>query len=253
MKKLALFPLIAIILTAVTPAADARNIYVARHGQVGIGIKAISETRLTDLGIEQARQLADYLVNKRKFNGKIYVSPFYRTTETASYTAKLLNQKMILEPGIQEMAPHKTPSPRGMTLKEINSYFPGKTVPGKRYRDPWRLCQEDNRKRFIRVSKALEEILAEEKGDILLVCHGASVTDLVKNLNNRRPSRKVKPAKGMVWNCALFAFELNDKNEVIKAEYITGFIPKKNLTNNFKEPKIPRPDDPRYKSTKKKK
>ena len=250
MKKRFLLPLIVMILTAVTATAGARNIYVARHGQVGIGIKAISETRLTDLGIEQAQQLADYLVNKRKFNGKIYVSPFYRTTETASYTAKLLNQKMILEPGIQEMAPHKTPSPRGMTLKEINGYFPGKTVPGKRYRDPWRLCQEDNRKRFFRVSKALEEILAEEKGDILLVCHGASVGDLVKALNNKRPSRNVKPVKGMAWNCVLFAFELNSRNEVIKGEYITDFIPEKNLTNNFKAPKIPRPDDPRYQKVK---
>ena len=82
MKKAHLFLLIILLLAAITAPVCARNVYVARHGQVGFPVKAISETRLTDLGIEQAQQLADYLVNQRKFNGNVYVSPFYRTTET---------------------------------------------------------------------------------------------------------------------------------------------------------------------------
>lgn len=239
MKKL--FILIFAVL-ALNLSVHARNIYVARHGQVGHGIKEISETRLTDLGLEQARQLGEYLVKNRKFRGVIYASPFYRTTETALQTAKILKKKVILEPGIQELATAPKPSPRGMTLREIEHYFPGQTLPGKRYADHWRLCNENSAQRFQRVSQALEAILAEEKGDILLVGHGASVNDLVKALNNKRPSRKVKPAKGTTWNCVLFAFEIDAKGDVIRAEYITEFIPEKNLTSNkkFKIPRSPK-------------
>ena len=219
---------------------EARHIYVTRHGQVGYPVKAISETRLTELGIKQAQQLGRYLTGTRKFNGVIYASPFYRTTETALYTAELLHKKVLLEPGIQEIAQAPKPSPRGMTLKEINGYFPGKTLPGKRFADNWRLCGETSQMRFQRVSRALEAILKEEKGDILLVGHGASVNDLVKALNNKRPSRKVKPAKGTVWNCSLFIFELNEKEDVINAEYTTAFMKKEELTNNLKKEKTPR-------------
>ena len=234
-KRIGLF--LAAVLLSFSLAG--RTIYVARHGQVGHGVKAISETRLTDLGIEQAKRLGDYLVNKRKFRGVIYASPFYRTTETALYTACLLDRKVLLEPGIQEVASSPRPAPRGMTLKEINHYFPGRTLPGKRYKDHWRLCGENTAMRFIRVSQTLEKVLAEEAGDVLFVGHGASVNDLVKALNNKRPSRKVKPAKGMVWNCSLFAFELNEKGEVTRAEYITEYIPDEKLTNNFKSYKVP--------------
>ena len=37
------------------------------------------------------------MVKDLKFKGNIYVSPFYRTIETASFTGKLLDQKLILE------------------------------------------------------------------------------------------------------------------------------------------------------------
>ena len=50
---------------------SARTVYVARHAQVGIGIKEIKETRITpDLGVKQAQALADFLVKKLKFRVK---------------------------------------------------------------------------------------------------------------------------------------------------------------------------------------
>ena len=50
----------------------------------------IKELALTDLGVNQAQALAKYLIEKEKFNGKIYVSPFYRTIQTGVLTAKWL-------------------------------------------------------------------------------------------------------------------------------------------------------------------
>lgn len=225
---------------------SARTVYVARHAQVGIGIKEISETRITeDLGVSQAKKLADYLVNKLKFNGTIYASPFYRTTETATYTGALLNKKIILEPGLQEMAPYKKPAPRGMTLKEIKSYFGDKVVPCTRYKDGWRLCNETLEMRRVRVAKALDAMLAETKGDLLLVTHGAGVIDLNKIMTARVPG-KGKKLKGTAWNCALYIYELNDKNEVTGYRYTTEFMDDSEVTSNFRCPKIERPGDKRY-------
>ena len=226
---------------------SARTVYVARHAQVGIGIKEIKETRITpDLGVKQAQALADFLVKKLKFNGEIYASPFYRTTETATYTAALLKKKVILEPGLQEMAPAKKPSPPGMDLKKIKSYFGDKIVPGKRYADGWRLFNETPELRKVRVAKALDAILAETKGDVLLVSHGASVNDLNKIFRERRASKKVRIVKGTAWNCALYIYEVNDKGQLIGGRYTTEYMDDKELTSNFRCPKIERPDDPRY-------
>lgn len=226
---------------------SARTIYITRHAQVGPAIKEIKETRITeDLGVIQAQKLANYLVNKIKFNGTVYASPFYRTTETAIYTAKLLNKKVILDPGLQELATSAKPAPPGMKLSQIKSYFGDITVPGKRYKDGWRLCKENLKMRRQRVAKALDAILAETKGDILLVTHGAGVGDLTRALKDRAINKKVKKLKGMAWNCALYIFELNDKGEVISGKYTTEFLDDMELTNNFRSPKIERPADKRY-------
>ena len=244
-SKTFIFTLLLAVLSVLP--LSARTVYVARHAQVGIGIKEIRETRITeDLGVIQAQKLADFMVKKLKFNGTIYASPFYRTTETALYTAKLLNKKVILEPGLQEMAPSKKPSPPGMTLKKINSFFGDKVTPSKRYADGWRLCQENNAMRRIRVAKALDAILAETEGDVLLVSHGACVNDLNKIFRERRATKKVKIIKGNAWNCALYIYEINDKNQMIGGRYTTEFMADTELTSNFRCPKVERPDDKRY-------
>ena len=226
---------------------SARTIYVTRHAQVGTVIKEIKETKITeDLGVIQAQKLANHLVNKLKFNGDIYASPFYRTTETAIYTAKLLNKKVILDPGLQELATSAKPAPPGMKLSQIKSYFGDITVPGKRYKDGWRLCKEPLPMRRQRVAKALDAILAETQGDVLLVTHGAGVGDLDRALKARANNKKVKKMKGTAWNCALYIYELNDKGEVISGKYTTEFLDDMELTNNFRSPKIERPTDKRY-------
>ena len=226
---------------------EARTIYVARHGQVDSKVRVSQTVRdlpLTDLGVKQAKALADFLVREKKFNGKIYVSPFYRTIQTGTYTAKLLNSKVILEPGIQEIAPGKKVS-YSMNLKTIDSLFTGLTVPGKRFSDSWRVCAENAPMRNSRVEKAVEAILAEEKGDILLISHGGIIGPVNRAIMKKN-SGKVKRPSGTAWNCALYIFELDEKDNVVKTAYTTQYMDDKELTSNFRTPKIPRPDDPRY-------
>ena len=243
--KIKKFLTVILALAAVLPLA-ARTVYVVRHAQVGIGIKEISETRITeDLGVTQAKKLADHLVKKLKFNGTIYASPFYRTTETATYTAALLNKKIILEPGLQEMAPYKKPAPKGMTLKQIHSYFEDKVVPGKRYKDGWRLCNETLDMRRVRFAKAIDAILADSKDDLLLVTHGAGIGDINRAMAAKLVGKK-KKLRGDGWNCGLYIYELNDKNQLVGYKYTTEFMDDTELTSNFRCPKIERPNDKRY-------
>ena len=132
-----------------------------------------------------------------------------------------------------------------MGLKDIQDRLPGKVVPGKYFTDDWRIGGENNDARLVRVSNMFDRLLKEDKGDILLVSHGGTVISMYKAMNLRL-AKGVKPVKGIVWNCSLFILELNDQNQVVSASYTTEYMPDEMLTNNFKAPKIPRPDDPRY-------
>ncbi|MBR2345827.1 MAG: histidine phosphatase family protein [Lentisphaeria bacterium] len=243
--------LFSILFAALLLPLAARMVYVTRHGQVGdkkdriilTGGKKASEIKLTALGIEQAKMLADYLVKEKKFNGSIYVSPLYRTIETGTYTAALLNKKVILAPGIQEIA--RTKTPRGMTLAEIEKYFAGKFTAPAGFEDNWRLSNEDNKARQNRVNAALDKILAESQGDLLFVSHGGTVGNIVRYFN-AKCAKGVAKTRGTVWNCSLHAFALDDNGKVVKGYYTTEYMPDAKVTSNFRTPKIPRPDDPKY-------
>ena len=243
MKKIFILLLIGILAHS---SLAGRTVYITRHGQVGdteYFDKAVREIKLTPLGKEQAQMLAEYLTDVKKFRGTVCVSPLYRTIETGIYIADRLNGKVILEPGIQEVAPGKTR--RGMNWKEIESRFPGKTVSGKVFTDDWRLSQENPAARLVRVSNALDRILSEHRGDLLLVAHAAIVGDLVSSMNGRCRTG-VSKVKGTAWNCSLFIFELDENDHVIQASYTTEYMPDEKVTSNFRTPKIPRLDDSRY-------
>ncbi len=246
MKKYLLLLLLVCLLPAVV---SARKVYITRHGQVNskesFRKNKVRELALTELGVNQAGALAKFLVEKYKFNGRIYVSPFFRTIQTGVTVAEQLKSKVILEPGIQEVAKGVRPG-KTMDIKMIQEMFPEMTVPGTRYADPWRLFAENDKARYQRVKKALDAILAEEKGDVLLVSHGGIVSILVNILNKRPASKQVEWTHGISWNCALFVFELDENNKKINGVFTTEFMADKDVTSNFRCPKIERPDDPRY-------
>lgn len=232
-------------------ALEARTIYVTRHGQVGdkkFRDARIKEPKLTDLGVEQSEMLAKYLAETAKFKGTILVSPLYRTIQTGAPTAKALGVKLTLDPGFQEIATHPVPTPRGMTLEEIEKRFPGATEAGPNFKDGWRLCNEDAEMRFKRVASALDRALENYSGDILIVTHAGIANTVVEVMNSRRAENKGRKFRGMPWNCYLYVFEIDDRGKVVSGKYITSHIPDEKLTDNFRCPKIERPDDPRYRT-----
>lgn len=248
MKQFAVF----LLLFGTVFALYGRTVYVTRHAQVGdpqIKHPGAGEYMITPLGKKQAALLADYLVDKLKFNGTILVSPFYRTIETGLAVADKSGKKVYLEPGIQEIAPKG--KGRFMKGKQIAQYFSGKAVPGSAFSDQWRLSNEDNTARQARVNKAIDRILKEHKGDILLVSHGGTCGNIIRAFNEKN-IKGVRSLKGMPWNCSLFVFELNDQDQVIRSSYTTKYMSDDIVTSNFQVPKVPKPDNPSYKMPKKK-
>ncbi len=247
---LTLIALLFCLCSAVVFAGETRTIYVTRHGQVGdknYWDKTLNEPWLTPLGREQATLLGNYL-KKKGFHGTIYASPLLRTIETASLPATILGLKVIPEPGLQEIAQGKRPAPRGMTMKEMHQRFDKLNViqANPAWVEPWRLCNEDADARYVRVSKAIDRILAETKGDLLFVSHGGTVNSANKVLNDRVSDPSLKTTGG-VWNCCLFVYVMDENGKVVKTSYETfNYMPEDKATNNFRCPLIERPDDPRY-------
>ena len=75
------------------------QLYVVRHGQTDYNVKKIFQGRtdipLNENGIEQAKQTAQYFVDKKIDN--ILVSPLTRTKQTASYISKITNIEPIYD------------------------------------------------------------------------------------------------------------------------------------------------------------
>lgn len=216
-----------------------RTIYVTRHGQMGNPeIKAFNgEYALTELGKLQAKQLGKYLKGK-KFNGIIYSSPLYRTMQTAETVAKINNCAVMIDPGLQEYAPVLPElnngkygiCAEGCNKSEIKKYFPQAKL-SARFTYPWRLMNEPEKMRHERSEKTLNAILAETKGDILLVGHSATVKSLMFVLSKR----SAKPISAIPWNCCLVTVTLDDNNKVTTFTVETDrFLKPEQTTNNFR-------------------
>lgn len=152
------------------------QIILLRHGQTEANSKELfygfSESNLTDLGREQAKE-AGLLLKKLKFNPtKIYVSERTRTHETLECLGFKINDATI-DGRINERNMGKI---EGMNYKEVNELFPtlfedwGKDFANYILQDgeSWKLVYD-------RVVHFLEEVIEKYKGTdekILVVAHG---------------------------------------------------------------------------------
>ena len=234
-----------------TVSLQGRTLYITRHGQVGDpAYKAFNgERALTGLGQQQAKQLGEYL-KQQNFRGKVYVSPLYRTLQTAMNIADITKSPVLVDPGLQEYSPvlpernsgKYSICNEGMQFAEISKYFP-EVSPSKRFVFPWRVMNEPENMRHARSEKTVNAILTETSGDILLVGHSATVKSLMLVLSKRAK----QPVKAIPWNCCLITVTLDDNGQVIKYTEDTGkYLKPEQITNNFRTPLVPRPDDKRY-------
>lgn len=239
MKRL--FFIFTIIFLAVSTFAETRTFYFARHGQRGDPkyqrhFENCDEDALTPKGIEQAEFLGAWL-NSLGFTGTIYVSPYYRTLQTATYAAsKMKPAKMILEPRIQEITGVKDNSgivrttKKCITKKEIHKNFPNVIIP-KKMKFPWRYENERQSQTDERLGQVIDECLENSEGDIFFVCHGGLLPGVIREMAKRGADFERRKA----CNCCLYAFTFDtDTKKVIDAkDYTANYLSGEYITDNM--------------------
>eukprot|EP00171_Calliarthron_tuberculosum_P014520 IDg14520t1 len=110
----------------------ASKVFIARHGEridhVDEGWRSRTDNAddpsLTERGLEQARQLGLRLANENV--SKIFVSPFYRTLQTAAAAATAIGARIYVEPGMCEalLPEWFGAQPRVRVLNSVVSEFP---------------------------------------------------------------------------------------------------------------------------------
>ena len=225
--------LFAVVCLSAMLQLNARNIYIVRHGQSHFKEYydyEVREPKLTPLGREQALLLGQYLKEKYNFQGTILVSPILRTVETGAVIAGVLNRKIVLEAGIQEV--NYGHDRTCMTLAQVEARFPGQVTAPADFTHPWRVVNETKemwRQRYIR---EMDRILQSVPGDLLLVTHGGGIVSMVNELCRRGKFRF--PGGG--YNCALFVFELDENNTPVKVDYSIEYISREKITDNHSFP-----------------
>ena len=221
---------------------ETRTFYFARHGQRGDPkyqrkFKHCYEDALMPNGEKQAELLGQYM-NSLGFKGTIYVSPYYRTLQTATCAASKLPDAlpMVLEPRVQELCGVKDNSgivrknKNCITRKEIKENFPRVQIPrGMKF--PWRLENERQFQTDQRISDLIDDIMKNEDGDVFIVAHGGVMGSVVREMQRRGANFPNTKA----YNCCLFVFMLDtETNNVISCSDETrSYLPEELITDNI--------------------
>lgn len=214
-----------------------RRIFLVRHGQpcfqhVLPGIDhefPPGDPVLSGLGMTQAEKLSGELI-ARGFDGTIWVSPYLRTIYTALPIARKLRRAMHLTPQIQEISFFEQPNTSGEGWRQVYAdepeYLAGGVPAGWVLSGPETAADVERR-----VVGFLLERLEREPGDMLIVCHGAPLKELLKFMRRARTPEAADD--GPFWNCALNLFEYRDQAFEPKLSNDTGFLEEDEVTSNL--------------------
>ena len=237
MKNILIFAFLA---PSLMLGAAERMIYVARHCQAFSKgpdvIRPIAgDAGITPLGVRQAQLLGKRL-KELNFSGKIYASPYFRTVATACHAAEQCGAKVYPDARVQERV-HRDGGnlKKGADLQELQKLYPDTIAADARLPQPWLYVKEEPQKTTAhreRMAKALDEILKETSGDIMIVSHAGAVGALAEEMSARTGSQ----ITGMTWNCALFKYAVNEQGKFRFAGYESDFMPPEAITSNMRKP-----------------
>lgn len=216
MKKI--FCSLIILFVSLNIFSAPRTIYAARHGQRGSRqcqrkFKNVTEDSLMPKGVEQAKCLGEYM-EKIGFDGTVFVSPYYRTLETAQFALENMHEvPVFIEPRFQETTGVKDASgvvrttKECLTKREIKKNFPKFKIP-KDMKFPWRLENEKQELLDARTHDFVDWLLSETSGDIFLVGHGGVMDSLVRDIRKRGYDLP----KTKIFNCTLLCITYDDES-----------------------------------------
>lgn len=171
-----------------------RTIWLLRHGErldtIDSNWKKTAarpfDPPLSEQGQREAQQVAQRLRDESLAH--IFVSPFYRTVQTAQPIAKVLNLPLKLEMGFGEWL--KTPlvnqQPTLLSLAELQAEFSAVSLAYQSQVEA--TFPETWAQMLARTAKAVERVLAQTQGDVLIVGHGASTTGVAQALIGPHPA-----------------------------------------------------------------
>lgn len=156
----------------------ASRVFFARHGErIDHVDKAWASTQknpydpyLTETGLAQARHLGKALAGKNIAH--VFVSPFYRTVQTASQVALEINATLNLEPGMgewfnAEWYEHRpvlrSPAELAKEFPQINTAYVPAVVPK---------FPETREEAIARSAETAKKLTERHEGNILCIGHG---------------------------------------------------------------------------------
>lgn len=222
--------------------ADTKTFYFTRHGQRGDPkyqkrFKFCDEDALMPKGEEQAIRLGQYL-NEQGFEGTIYVSPYYRTLQTATFASNQLPEMpMYVETRIQECASVKDNSgkirylKKCITKKEIKENFPKIKFQKGNFKYPWRIDNEKQSQMDARCANLIDDLIKNKPGDAFVVAHGGVLPGVVREMNKRGANFP----RTKVYNCCLYKFVVDtDTGKVIEwSDETLKYLPDELITDNL--------------------
>ncbi|MCI8536414.1 MAG: histidine phosphatase family protein [Hungatella sp.] len=183
------------------------NLYLIRHGQtdwnVAGKIQGSTDIPLNDMGKRQAGCLAKGMESRPVT--KVYTSKLKRAYETGYAIAE--SQKVPVEqiPGLEEVGYGVW---EGLTTNEIAEKYPKELE--QWYLSPVDVAPpqgESQTEVYERCGKAIDRIMAEAKGDVAIVSHGATVVFLLEYL--LRGNRREDEEDIIVGNASISTIEYN--------------------------------------------
>ena len=216
-------------------------IHVTRHGQPGPYVPKPGEDPqvppggrgLSELGEQQARWLGECL-RESGFEGTIHSSPYHRTMHTAQIAAEVLGVSILPEPAIQEyVANPGLPEGDAQTIEQIRKRY-SRVAPTATMRYPWYCTGPEGQLEVqARVRPFVDQLVSEQKEDVLLVGHGATIWALKDVILGVGEVVGDLPAQGSGWNCSLCSFDVApDLRTRALRLFDVSHMPAESVTNN---------------------
>lgn len=164
-----------------------RTIYLVRHGHtdIGPGHKAVclgrKDVPLTHEGVKQAERLAQYFRDKKI--DSIYSSPLIRCRETARILAEKSGYKNLPAAIVEDFTEVDTGEWDGIAFTEIMEKYPEKYAERGKHLGTFVIPGgESLEKAGERFTDAFEKVLAESRGDLLIVAHAGVIRSFLCRL-----------------------------------------------------------------------
>jgi 2,3-bisphosphoglycerate-dependent phosphoglycerate mutase len=229
------------------------RLYLIRHAQSANNAlldqrQRVYEPELTDLGVQQAACLAEYLAtqpemptgvfgNERYANDQqyrfthLYCSPMIRAMETARPIAQALGLEPSVWTSIHEIGglfledeEGKSTGFAGPSRQQLLERFPGYTLPDEILDSGWwkveagRETTADYMARGVKLAIALRD-RAQTEDRIALVMHGAFMDILIKALLNQLPGKPFDMFYAH-YNTAITRFDFADGMDGMRLHYL---------------------------------